>query len=164
MNINLPKLSNMQRDLDTYIEEQHPVKQGENRFTKKCNALQRELGEFMEETKSFKYWSNKRPAEKHIVLEEFVDGLHFLVSIGNDKNVDFENLTMPHIQTEDVNELFAHLFVNASLLRFGISVYSTVVALLMELGGKCGFTAEDIEQAYIAKWEKNKARQDSGVY
>lgn len=160
----LPKFSTMQRDLDTYIEKQHPVQAGERRNMKKANALNCELAELMNETRVQKFWSTKGPSEREIVLEEYVDGIHFIVSIGNDRKVDFENINLPTIRKEDINELFNDTFQLVSFLAYGFDLYEHTLAMILKIGEKLGFTAEDIEQAYIAKWEKNHKRQESGVY
>jgi len=46
-------------------------------------ALFTEVGEFANATKCFKYWSNKPPESKERLLDEYVDILHFYLSIGN---------------------------------------------------------------------------------
>ena len=45
-------------------------------------ALLVEIGELANETRSFKFWSVKPASEKKIILEEFVDGIHFILSLG----------------------------------------------------------------------------------
>ncbi|GGJ68484.1 dimeric dUTPase (all-alpha-NTP-PPase superfamily) [Anoxybacillus voinovskiensis] len=56
--MNLRKLFEMQRQLDEYIEQKHPRKEGEDRLAKKILALQVELGELANEWRGFKFWSN----------------------------------------------------------------------------------------------------------
>ncbi|WP_236620399.1 dUTP diphosphatase, partial [Geobacillus thermodenitrificans] len=94
----------MQRQLDEYIEREHPRQEGEDRLSKKILALMVELGELANEWRGFKFWSHdqvprtrvlvnrttddigfKNIGPEHIknpLLEEYVDGLHFLLSIG----------------------------------------------------------------------------------
>ena len=43
-----------------------------------------EFGEFANATRCFKYWSNKPSEAQDIVLDEYVDGLHFFLSLGID--------------------------------------------------------------------------------
>ncbi|MEK4091705.1 dUTP diphosphatase [Viridibacillus sp. FSL H8-0110] len=43
--MNLTKLFEAQRELDLYIDQQHPVQPGEDRLSKKILALLVELGE-----------------------------------------------------------------------------------------------------------------------
>src|SRR5699024_11734252 len=79
--MNWNELYEMQRKLDMYIEENHSlVKEGI--FPKKLLALLVELGELANETRCFKFWSTKPPSQKQVILEEYVDVLHFILSLG----------------------------------------------------------------------------------
>ncbi len=71
----------MQQALDSHIEEKHQL-QNEDLFTRKTLALLVEIGELANETRCFKFWSVKPASEKQVVLEEFVDGIHFILSLG----------------------------------------------------------------------------------
>ena len=55
---------------------------------RKMLALLVEIGELANETRCFKYWSNKPASEREVILEEYVDGLHFILSIGIDLGID----------------------------------------------------------------------------
>src|SRR3954447_25518100 len=77
----LEKLFRMQQALDQHIEKKHGL-QEEDLFSRKVLALLVELGELANETRCFKFWSIKPSSEKSIVLEEFVDGIHFILSLG----------------------------------------------------------------------------------
>lgn len=46
-------------------------------------ALSVEVSELANEVNSFKYWSNKPPSNKEIILEEFSDVLHILGSLAD---------------------------------------------------------------------------------
>ena len=85
----LEKLFNMQQALDQHIEEKHEL-QHEDLFNRKVLALLVELGELANETRCFKFWSIKPSSEKSVVLEEFVDGIHFILSLGIE--CGFQNL------------------------------------------------------------------------
>ncbi|HFK2719144.1 TPA: dUTP diphosphatase, partial [Escherichia coli] len=76
----------MQRVLDDHIEQEHPRVEGEDRLTKKILSLHIEIGEMANELPEiFKFWSNKKN-DYDKALKEYVDGLHFLLSIGNELN------------------------------------------------------------------------------
>ena len=47
----------------------------------KLLALLVEVGELANETRCFKYWSEKGPNDRQDILEDYVDGIHFLISI-----------------------------------------------------------------------------------
>ena len=79
MNIQLKPLVNEQAKLDAHIQSQHQVTYQTTR-EKRILALLVEVGEMINETKTFKFWSKKPSAEKPIILDEYADGLHFLLS------------------------------------------------------------------------------------
>src|SRR5690554_6230630 len=79
----LHKLFKMQHDLDQYILTEHGL-QEEDLVDEKMLALFVEVGELANETRCFKFWSNKSASARAHILEEFVDGVHFILSIGLD--------------------------------------------------------------------------------
>lgn len=108
----LRDLYTMQYDLDKYVIKTKNLElfNPKTRLTNTILAMMVETGEFANEVRSFKHWTTKPMSDKSIVMEEYVDILHFFLSIGNQLN----------------------------------------------------FTAEEVEQAYQDKWEKNFDRQDNG--
>ena len=80
-----------QQELDKYIAENHDLKH-KDVFEEKFLALLVELGELANETRCFKFWSKKAPSEKQIILEEYVDNIHFLLSIGLEKGYTFSEI------------------------------------------------------------------------
>lgn len=81
MNINLKELYQLQKELDEDIAKRHDITY-KSTFRKRLLAFIVELGEFSNETRSFKFWSLKPPSETNVILEEYVDGLHFILSLG----------------------------------------------------------------------------------
>jgi dimeric dUTPase (all-alpha-NTP-PPase superfamily) len=122
--MNLQKLFELQRQLDEHIEKEHPRKPGEDRLAKKILALMVELGELANEARFFKYWSHDQeprtavltwpygaggpPVYRNRVLEEFVDGLHFILSIGLE--IDFKRKPIDIIKSHDVITQFNEMF------------------------------------------------------
>ena len=49
---------------------------------KRLLALIIEIGELANETRCFKFWSNKGASPKEITMDEYADGLHFFLSLG----------------------------------------------------------------------------------
>ncbi len=82
----LKTLFTMQRELDAYIQKSQSVK--EDVFKEKGLALLVELAELANETRCFKFWSAKGPSEREVILEEYVDSIHFILSLGIEKNLD----------------------------------------------------------------------------
>ncbi|GAE45933.1 dimeric dUTPase [Mesobacillus boroniphilus JCM 21738] len=87
--MNTTHLFKMQKALDSHIESQHGL-ENEDLFDRKVLALLVEIGELANETRCFKFWSMKPSSERDIILEEFVDGVHFILSLGIE--CGYENL------------------------------------------------------------------------
>lgn len=107
--------------------------------------------------------------ESNPILEEYVDCLHFILSIGNGLHFDYEEfLKRSFAMDEDVNRLFIDVMASTTeiILHYGTdfarySLYATLRRFL-KIGRKLGFTEEQIEEAYWKKYEINKKRQANG--
>jgi len=169
--MNLSKLFEMQKELDDHIEQEHQREPGEDRLAKKVLALLVELGELANEWRGFKYWSNDQKPRKHL-LEEYVDCLHFILSIGND--LGFKHTICPYAYLEDTTMLFIEISFKASdladsvcnrdqmLYGYAEDTYYDLFRCFIKLGKKLGFTWEQIEKAYLEKNKINHERQESG--
>jgi dimeric dUTPase (all-alpha-NTP-PPase superfamily) len=191
--LNLQKMFEMQKALDKHIEQEHPRHEGEDRLAKKILALYGELGELLNEWRGFKYWSNdQEPRTKVLVkdwfeglqhyqefknplLEEFADGLHFLLSIGIECNKsDVENwFVESNIKVfssfDGIIEQFNNVFELINDFRYAFKClndyeeeYEDLLYSYLGLGEMLGFTWEQIEEAYMKKNAENHKRQESG--
>jgi len=160
--MNLQKLFQMQDTLDHRIQGEHHL-EGVPVLNKKILALQVELGELANETRCFKFWSTKEPSSKDIILEEYVDCLHFILSLGLEKN--FLDITL-NIQnsSSELSDQFLNLYVNvaAFITSSSIDNYLNIFHNFLSLGKSLGFCEEDIENAYLYKNKINHERQDNG--
>ena len=78
------ELLGKQKQLDDYIIENMELSMGFNqRLTNTILAAIVELGEMANEIRCFKHWSKKPSSSREIILEEYVDVLHFFLSIAN---------------------------------------------------------------------------------
>ncbi|MDF2535041.1 MAG: dUTPase [Bacillales bacterium] len=162
--MNLAKLFDMQNELDSRIEKLHNLDSNEL-FSKKLLALLVELGELANETRCFKFWSLKAPSEKAVILDEFADGLHFILSLGIllkaenqiDLKAELTQIVEPTTQFIKVYQLITELNSDRTLEKM-----NEVFMTYLELGNLLGFSKEDIENAYFKKNEVNHKRQDSG--
>jgi dimeric dUTPase (all-alpha-NTP-PPase superfamily) len=108
--------------------------------------------------------------ESNPLLEEFVDGLHFLLSIGNDINMNevYEDEKLKPLYFEDIIEQFIVVndWVNSLYYRRHEDVngemYDLVFAYFLGLGEMLGFTWDQIEEAYLRKNAVNHKRQERG--
>ncbi|PIC65360.1 dUTPase [Sporosarcina sp. P13] len=167
--MNFKKLFETQKALDYHIVEEKGL-EGQNLIAKKVVALQVELSELMNELPEvFKFWSNKKN-DYEKALEEFVDSLHFILSIGIEKGYSVEELIVMLSGNsgvsvgQDVLKQFKYLNGAVSDFSFDGTKYSYEELLLyfINLGESLGFTTDQIEAAYYAKNEVNHERQISG--
>jgi dimeric dUTPase (all-alpha-NTP-PPase superfamily) len=178
--MNLTKLFEMQKALDEHIEKEHPRMENENRFAKKLLASLVELAECANEQRSWKFWSkNQQPRLKQArvsymdlddadfynpLLEEFVDKLHFILSLGIENGFDTQPLEIDVRKQITIEEQFLDLFYLTSIHYWfkGIKQYQMIVSTFIGLGEMLGFTWDEVEQAYFAKNAVNHERQNNG--
>lgn len=194
--MNLIKLFETQATLDEHIMQEHPELRGQNNLDLKLLALQVELGECANEWRGFKKWSkdqkprtevltnnpnktdkNKPWLLRNLLLEEYVDCLHFILSIG----LEIEctpatcdaTLTVPN---QDITNQFICLMDEAFKIQHNLrykdiqkgaldaafSNYLRVLGIFKGLGEMLGFTWEQVEEAYYAKNKVNHERQNAG--
>jgi len=173
--MNLQKLFEVQAGLDYHITKEHPVKEGEDRLSKKILALQVELGELANEWRGFKFWSNdQKPRREKIhysiagiplrksdpLLEEYVDCLHFLLSIGLESEIGtFTGDELMPIKMGTIEIQFITIFKATVTFLEDISYYQEMWELFLGLGEMLGFSWEEVEQAYMEKNRINHQRQ-----
>ncbi|MCJ7688834.1 MAG: dUTP diphosphatase [Clostridiaceae bacterium] len=160
--MNLQRLFQMQNTLDKRILTEHNL-ENMQLLQKKILSLQVELGELANETRCFKFWSTKKPSSKDVILEEYVDCLHFILSIGLEKKFDDVTLNTKY-NTSELFQQFLNLYVNISdfIICSSLDNYLTVFQNFLCLGENLGFSKEDIENAYLNKNNINHERQDNG--
>ncbi|MGG3469691.1 dUTP diphosphatase [Neobacillus pocheonensis] len=159
----LEKLFQMQKALDTHIQENHQL-QKENLFSRKVLALLVEIGELANETRCFKFWSVKPSSPKDVILEEFVDGIHFILSLGIECGFDQKdlNLSMKPSSLSPTDQ-FLKVYEGISLFQTSKSFedYKTLFEAYLKLASLLGISYEEMEQAYFHKNEVNYQRQQN---
>lgn len=152
-----------QRELDTYITNNHQLAD-KDLFNKKYLALLVELGELANETRTFKFWSTKNRNDPSAILEEYVDGLHFILSLGIDKGYYFNGSVEKNpnkiSETDQFNALFGQCVAFKNLQSK--ENYQELFIQFLRLGNLLGFNETEIQAAYFKKNERNFARQDEG--
>lgn len=179
--MNLQKLFETQAALDEAIFAKHPELKGQNNLGWKVLALQVELGECANEWRGFKKWSNDQEPRnfcgyciaietphkcENPLLEEYVDCLHFLLSIG----LEIGTTTQYHYYALDsplnktLIDTFSSLITDVESLRESDNEQSYVMIMcrFLSLGEQLGFTPEQTEAAYFEKNKVNHERQESG--
>ncbi|MEH7439826.1 dUTP diphosphatase [Neobacillus drentensis] len=159
----LKKLFEMQKALDSHIEEKHQL-QNEDLFDRKVLALLVEIGELANETRCFKFWSVKPSSDKAVILEEFVDGIHFILSLGIECNFNNIEINLRRKQsTSDVTEQFLIVYETIGLFQKSkqFDDYIKVFEAYLQLASLLGFNEKEMEQAYFLKNEVNYQRQQN---
>lgn len=160
--MNISELYDMQRKLDNRICKEHGLG-GMSLVSFKILALQVELGELANETRCFKFWSNSNPSPGEVILEEYVDCLHFILSIGLETGLTDINL----VKIDNDNNLtdqFQNIFTRVAAFQHEPTLdnYEVLFAHFLLLGSKLGFTEREVYLAYLHKNRVNHQRQDEG--
>ncbi|MCE4052005.1 dUTP diphosphatase [Bacillus sp. Au-Bac7] len=171
--------------------------EGQDRLEKLILALLVEVGECANEWRGFKFWSkNQEPRTsmntcehcnrlgrkgcigcygklyKNPLLEEYVDGLHFVLELCIELQLDVDKIEK---YIEDLKKVigtmeyqFGYIYHHTSSLMNTVDVKNRVIMMLhifkayLGLGYRLGFSWEQIEQAYFDKNKVNHERQENG--
>ncbi len=161
--MDLEKIFFLQTQLDKAILENHNLDH-KNLFPKKIISLIVELSELANATRCFKYWSLKPPSSKEIILEEFVDSLHFVISLGIEINfIDFKKIQYKNNESPLYEQLLSlYIDINDFLACRNEENFISIFNDLMGMGLAMGFLEEEIFNAYLKKNEINLLRQADG--
>lgn len=159
MRVNLNSLYPLQEELDEEIHSLHHESY-ETTFDKRVLSVLVELGEFANETRCFKYWSLKGPSPKEVILDEYADGLHFLLSLGiaiGVKEFD-EEVPSPSISLTEQLLLVYEETANFRKKKDRES-YKVLMSHFLGMLPLLGYTESDAVEAYKKKLEVNHQRQ-----
>jgi len=105
------------------------------------------------------------------LLEEFVDGLHFILDLGIEKKFNtptemnwLNSIGYDHHGCETTTQQFTEVFYSISKFTFEpiLDHYEDIFFSYLTLGYMFGFTWSDIEGAYLEKNKVNHERQLNG--
>jgi dimeric dUTPase (all-alpha-NTP-PPase superfamily) len=173
----IPELLALQNLLDNKIRQTKLVSGDTSQ--KKIIAFKVEFGEFLNEHRGFKFWSEDQEPRthesKHIgwsngvpeysnknpLLEEYVDGFHFILSIGLERKYSkfIHAFEMTQEIPDSIHDLSEDIFNNP------INSAGKWLQLLehyLLVGYKVGFTDKQIYEAYLKKNHINHNRQANG--
>ncbi|MGE7984828.1 dUTP diphosphatase [Lysinibacillus fusiformis] len=160
--MNIQQLFMMQKELDDFIEQNQNIQQ--DVFQEKGLALMVELAELANETRCFKFWSTKGPSAREVILEEYVDSIHFILSIGLLKN--YTTIEKWPVIEEQRHLTATFLETQGAILAFiqqpTEDRYLAIWQCYGLLAYNLGFTFEDVVRAYIEKNQENYNRQRTG--
>lgn len=161
--LDLQEIYKMQEVLDKQVAERAGVDLAsyeavENRLY----AFHTEVHELANELGFFKYWKLSHVTKPERVLDELVDCIHFLTSIGNTKGYTKAVRTVdvfPLWEEYSMLDLFKEIRRNEI---DSVGKYALVFSLLLGVATKSGFSMKDVMAGYEKKNEVNKERQESG--
>ncbi|NLB48511.1 MAG: dUTPase [Erysipelotrichia bacterium] len=161
MTIDLSNLYQKQSELDEFIARNHDINY-DNTRDKRILALLVELGEFANVTRCFKYWSIKKSESEATVLDEYVDGLHFFLSLGLDIGV----LKKVYRFAKEADTLTAQILKTYRLVsNFNKErderSYRAAFQAFINIAPLLKVSWETIEKAYLKKLEINFTRQNN---
>lgn len=161
MTIDLKDLYIKQAELDKTIADNHHIDY-HCTHKRRTLALLVELGELANATRCFKFWSNKGPESKERILDEYADGLHFILSLGielgvkqTDYNVEDDSKDLTETLLASY-EAITELASNNTVMDYFKAMYSYLLILY-----KLGYTYEEAHEAYLKKLEVNYQRQEN---
>lgn len=160
MRLKLKQLMAMQDELDCRIFDQHKITR-EATHQRRILAALVEIGECANETRCFKFWSIKKPSEVMVILEEYVDILHFMLSLAIDYQIQIEELEAMKAN-EDLSMAFLDLYRMVADLTINdkADLFENSFAYFLGLGEGLGFDEKMVIDAYNMKNAENFKRQD----
>jgi dimeric dUTPase (all-alpha-NTP-PPase superfamily) len=116
-----------------------------------------EIGELANETRYFKYWSNK-PIDITLVKGEYADCIIMTLYFFNKMNISLEE-KFNEVDDYDKVEIFARLYKLASEFYYNNDkdIIKEIFVTLIKLGYLIGFNNDDIIDACLTKINKNKS-------
>ena len=145
--------------LDTIFDQKYS--NTEDYFKKNCIEFLVELGEFVNETKCFKYWSVKKPKMDE-VLEEFADSITMLLFFFNKSNLDLENLPK-HIDNNNKLDVINYIYLLGTdlILNYNSDLLKSILSNLIYLGNLFELNEDDIINAIKNKHKVIEERLNS---
>lgn len=170
--LNILELKQKQKQLDSYIQNKHNIAEDDSHIRKMKIALYSEIGEMLNERPDlFKVWKTNYNLDDYKFKEEFVDILHFALSIDNYTN-DFlnnhnedalseidekiESINKSYEEYLDIDIQYYILGIIDSMSGDGEVLYNTIF-----LGRLLGITYKDMELVYNKKHKINIERQNN---
>lgn len=159
MKINLADILVLQKELDKNIEDKHKNNL-DNILNKKKLALIVELCEMTNVNRCFKFWSLKKDYDKKELGHEFVDCLHFILSLSLHYKIDkyeYEWNEINYNNSDLTNQTLS--LIDLAMKINGKEDCQKFIQSLFELSSSLGLTSDDILNFYKEKNEININRQ-----
>lgn len=154
----LKELLEMQKAYDNAVMAEHGLVYNYEIAEKVKIACLVEVGEFLNELPSkFKYWKKSAKDNREKALVEYVDALHFQMSLFNHYRLNISDVP-------DYDKCIENFSTLSHKLRLCNSCYDKVegITKLFSIGNYLGFTWDEIYKAYKAKNQVNYERLANG--
>ena len=137
-------------------------KNDDKMFEKNCIELIVEIGEFANESRCFKYWSNK-PMKKEETLEELADCIMMSLYFFNYLNIDKVNIKMYNFSS-DILICLNDIFKLSTLLIDNINeeIITKIFSYLIYIGNLLNLEEKEIYEACLKKISKQEKRLEEG--
>lgn len=159
--VDLTEFYILQENLDKEIALKHNISYASTRCERTL-ALFVEISEFANASRCFKYWSNKPSESKERLLDEFADGLHFILSLGVDINIKNKIFRLLDLKL-NCSETFLKLYQDIS--KFSLTYleedYINMMETFLSLIFAFNFEMLDLSKAYLKKLNINYKRQEN---
>ena len=159
--VNLKELYSLQAGLDKEIAKNHDITY-ETTIERRLLALIVEIGEFANETRCFKFLSNKRPSPKDVIMDEYADGMHFLLSLGiplGAKKYEYKLRKSHKDLTTQILETYKACI--ALKTHFDLKHYEKAFQVYLNLSQAVKMKPQDIIDSYKKKLDVNYIRQQT---
>ena len=157
----LKEMYQKQLELDTEIANNHNISYEETK-DKRLLALLVELGEFANATRTFKFWSFKPSESKERVLDEFADGLHFLLSLGLAYKFELDSIEAESDETDLTSAILnSYHYINEFYNDRSFVKYAKMFEGYLKILATLGYSWQDAYDAYFLKLEENHHRQET---
>lgn len=158
----LIQIYEMQKELDEATFKKFSLSDKESVKNKKVLGFIVEIAELANATKSFKYWSRTLPGTREEILDQYSDGLHYILSLCLDLNISMTERFEKIKPMEDLSDLFLNI------IKIGVHLKETynkeevkeVLSYYIYLGERLGFQMSDILEGYIRKNKMIKEKND----
>ena len=157
----LKKMYEKQLELDNEIANNHHISYEETK-DKRLLALLVELGEFANATRTFKFWSFKPSESKERVLDEFADGLHFLLSLGLAYHFEVDSIEVEGSELDLTSAILnSYHYINEFYNDRSFVKYCKMFEGYLKILATLGYSWSDAYDAYFLKLEENHHRQET---
>ena len=157
----LKEMYQKQLELDNEIAKNHNISYEETK-DKRLLALLVELGEFANATRTFKFWSFKPSESKERVLDEFADGLHFLLSLGLAYKFEVDSIEVESDEKDLTAAILnSYHYINEFYNERSFVKYVKMFEGYLKILATLGYSWSDAYDAYFLKLKENHHRQET---